>query len=152
MSRPTPFAPRGRRGHGLLAPLAIVLGAGLGTAARAGLESAAPTAHGGWPTTTLLVNAVGALVLGVLLQWLTRTGPDVGARRVLRLGVGTGLLGGFTTYSTFAMETVQLLRADAVLLAADYVLASLVLGVVCAAAGLAIGARLPVPARQGGRA
>lgn len=133
-----------RANHPLLTPAVILIGAALGTSARAALEQLAPAPHGGLPTTTLVINLVGALILGTFLQWLARTGEDAGTRRLLRLGLGTGVLGGFTTYSTFAVETVDLVRADALLTAGAYAVASLLLGVLGAVLGLALGGRLPV--------
>jgi CrcB protein len=53
--------------------------------------------------------------------------------------VGTGVLGGFTTYSTFVMEALQSMRAGAVVVALAYLAVSVVLGVVFARAGLALG-------------
>ena len=63
-------------------------------------------------------------------------------RRGVRLGVGTGLLGGFTTYSSFAVETAQLVRGGAVLAGFGYAMTSVVLGLALAAAGLALGRRI----------
>ena len=63
---------------------------------------------GGVPVATFGINVVGALLLGVLLELLARHGPDIGWSRRVRLGVGTGVLGGFTTYSALAVETATL--------------------------------------------
>jgi CrcB protein len=68
----------------------------------------------------------------------------------VKLGVGTGVLGGFTTYSTFVMEALQSMQAEAVALAFGYLAASVVLGVVSARLGLALGgARRPGPGTDG---
>ncbi len=113
----------------------IFLGGAAGTATRAALEGAFPAAPGQWPWTTFWLNVSGALVLGILLEVLAGTGPDRGWRRGVRLGAGTGFLGGYTTYSSFALETFGLIRADAWLIAVGYALGSVVLGLVVAFLG-----------------
>ena len=119
----------------------VALGGALGTLARYGAVELAPIAPGTFPTTTLLINVLGSLALGLLLGMIERTRPrDVTLRPLL----GIGVLGGFTTFSTFSVETVQLVRAHHTLVALAYVAASLALGL-----GAAIlGARLtgsPLP-------
>ncbi len=65
------------------------------------------------------INVVGSFLLGLLLGVLMARGPDDGPRRAARLGLGTGFLGAFTTYSTFAVDFVVLsFRGDALVWAA----------------------------------
>lgn len=90
---------------------------------------------------TLLVNVVGAFALGLLLE------SRHGRRDSLRLLAGTGFCGAFTTYGALAVESDLLVRADRPLLAVTYAMTSVVLGLVAAAAGVAVGAR---PARIAG--
>ncbi len=111
-------------------------GAAFGTTARSLLEGAWPATPGAFPWTTFWINAGGSLLLGVLLEAIAESGGDSGWRRGLRLGFGTGVLGGFTTYSTFSVETVLLLRSGNWLLATGYALASVVTGVVAAMLGV----------------
>ena len=73
----------------------------------------------------------GALLLGGLVTLLAVTGSDAGWRRGVRLGLGTGLLGGFTTYSTFSVETMELLRASW-LLGVAYAVTTVVAGFLAA--------------------
>ena len=120
----------------------ILIGGTTGTAVRAWLESAYPAPAGQWPWTTFWINVSGALLLGVLLEVLAETGPDRGWRRGLRLGVGTGFLGGYTTYSTFAVETLQLLNGAAWLVGVGYAVASVLLGLVAAFSGARLVRRL----------
>jgi CrcB protein len=115
----------------------ILLGGSLGTAARAGLETLFPPAPAALPWTTLLINVIGSFVLGVLVEALSAAGPDQGARRAVRLTLGTGVLGGFTTYSTFMVETADRLRDGHVLVALAYLVGSVLLGL-AAAFGISI--------------
>lgn len=143
----TPRAPA-RPGPTLPAAVALVAAGGtLGVLVRALLVQALPTPAGAWPWTTFTVNVVGSFGLGVLLAVLARGGrggdggSDGGVRRRVRLGVGTGVLGGFTTYSTFALEVEQLVTGGHAVAGVAYALVSVVLGVAAAGAGLAAGAR-----------
>ncbi|AXE39807.1 fluoride efflux transporter FluC [Acidipropionibacterium virtanenii] len=118
--------------------LALLVGAGgcLGTLVRALLEGAFGAGHGHFPAMTLAINLVGSAVLGLLLEGLARTGEDAGIRKAVRLGVGTGVIGGFTTYSTFAVETDRLLGGGSPVLGLVYAVVSVSAGLVCAAAGI----------------
>ncbi len=117
--------------------LLIGLGGAVGTTVRLALETAFPTPAGTWPWATFCINVTGAFVLAVLLETLRVLGPDQGWLRRIRFGVGTGLLGGFTTYSTFMVETAQLGQFGNYLTAFGYVSASLLLGFAAALAGMA---------------
>lgn len=142
--------PRGTTGPAYRNPrlLALVFAGGaLGTLVRALLEQAAPAAPTGVPWTTLAINVSGAFALGLLLTVLSRLGPDAGWRRATRLAAGTGVLGGYTTYSTLAVETAQRLTVVPVAGLA-YALGSVVVGTGAAAAGLWCARRLPL--RTGG--
>jgi CrcB protein len=93
------------------------------------------------PVGILAVNVVGAFLLGLLLERLLRAGPDTGGRRDLRLLLGTGFLGGFTTYSTLATDTVALLVAGAAGRALLYAFGTLLLGLLASLAGIWCGGR-----------
>jgi CrcB protein len=129
---------------GPLTPLliaAVGLGGALGTACRYGISRWLPAGNG-FPWGTLLVNLVGALVLGVMLEVLARLGSDTGGRRRIRLLVGTGFCGGLTTYSTLAVEADLLIRSHRDGLAAGYAVVSVVAGLAVAAVGIAVAARV----------
>ncbi|MDG4834770.1 fluoride efflux transporter CrcB [Solwaraspora sp. WMMD1047] len=115
---PTPVAVAGWR---VLAVIAA--GGALGSAARYGLTVAWPTPTGGLPWATLVTNLIGCLLLGALLRIITRHSAP---HHLIRPFAGTGLLGGFTTFSTYAVETRALLGAGQPGLAAGYVVGTLV--------------------------
>lgn len=117
----------------------VFVGGAIGTAARYGLAELAPTHPHGWPTGTFVANVVGALLLGVLLEALVRRGGDDSVRRQrARLLGGTGFCGGFTTYSTFAVESALLVRSHDTGLALGYLAASVVAGIIATAVGIAL--------------
>jgi CrcB protein len=99
---------------------------------------------GGIPIATLLVNVVGAFLLGLLLGGIARRGVESRRGRVLRLLIGTGFMGGFTTYSSLAVETTGLLGGDA-WFAVAYSLTTLVVGLGASLGGIALGSRLVRP-------
>ena len=120
--------------------LMVLVGGVLGTPARYAVTLALPVRAGTWPTPTFLVNLVGAFLLGALLEALTRAGPS-GRRDLLRLLLGTGFLGSFTTYSSLAVDSDLLVRAQRPGLAVAYALTSVGAGLLLAALGVACGAR-----------
>lgn len=120
----------------------VFLGGALGTAGRYVISTAVPHL-GRVPVAVLAINVLGAFALGLLLTRLARAGPDDGIRRDLRLVVGTGVLGGFTTYSALATDTATLLAEGHPGRAAAYALGTLLLGLAAAAAGTWCGARGP---------
>jgi CrcB protein len=119
----------------------VALGGALGTAVRAVLAAALPPVDGiSW--TILVINVVGAFCLGLLLEHLALRGPDGGRRRTVRLFLGTGVLGGFTTYSTLADDTARLLDVGRWGAGSGYALLTAVLGLAAVVAGLTLATRL----------
>ncbi|MFT4124407.1 MAG: CrcB family protein [Microbacteriaceae bacterium] len=129
----------------------VFLGGALGTGAREALSLLIPAA-GGFPLAIFVINVTGALALGAALEILLRLGPDEGRRRRLRLFVGTGLIGGYTTYSTLAVGVAQALAVGDAVLGILYGLLSVVAGAAAGFAGIALGTeahrRRTAPARQ----
>ncbi|GAA4162870.1 hypothetical protein GCM10022286_22440 [Gryllotalpicola daejeonensis] len=127
--------------------LLVFLGGALGTVSRYLLGLAIPTLGPGFPLPTFLVNLVGAFALGLLLEGLLRGGNDVGWRQRVRLLLGPGFMGGFTTYSSLCVETVLLTENGHYFVGGLYAVASLLLGVAAAAGGVWVAANLvEVPA------
>ena len=106
----------------LVAGAVIGAGGAIGALARAGLAELWPHRPDEWAWSTLVTNATGAALLGVLLAVLAHRYPrDRYARPLL----GTGLLGGYTTFSTLSVEAVQLVRFEQPALALGYLSASI---------------------------
>ncbi|RKQ36765.1 fluoride efflux transporter FluC [Kocuria tytonis] len=121
--------------------LLVALGGAAGSLLRWAVAHVLPGA-GVWHWPTFAVNVTGALLLGVLLEALTRPGTEGRAAHTARLLLGTGVLGGFTTYSTFAGELWEQVRAGATGVALGYAGLMLVSGLLAAAAGVLVGSRL----------
>ncbi|MCW2804792.1 MAG: fluoride exporter [Propionibacteriaceae bacterium] len=119
----------------------VFIGGAAGTLSRYGLTLLTHD-WSGVPVITCGINASGALLLGLLLEVLALGGPDRGRRRLLRLLLGTGFLGGFTTYSALAVDADVLIRDGRVLAASAYALGTLALGLVGAATGMLLARRL----------
>lgn len=119
---------------------AVTLGGTLGTLARYAVAHLIPSTHQ-IPWATLVVNLLGAFALGLFLERLARAGAENPRRRLVRLGVGTGFLGGFTTYSALALEVHDLLADGALATALAYGIGSVAAGLVACAAGVVLGAR-----------
>jgi CrcB protein len=111
----------------------------MGGAARYGVGVAIPRRENGIPWATLTVNVVGAFVLAILLVLILDLWPP---RRYLRPLVCTGFLGAFTTFSSLAVETDQLVQHGSLGTAAAYVGLTFVVGFAAAALGLTLGHRL----------
>jgi CrcB protein len=84
----------------------VAVGGALGSLARYGVARAWPAAPGGFPVPTLTVNLIGSFAIGLLYVWISaRGGPAADGARLFWM---TGVLGGFTTYSAFALESTLL--------------------------------------------
>lgn len=131
---------RERGGVRGLATAALLVAAGgfLGTLARYGVSLLVDDVAA-WPLATLCVNVTGAFLLGLLLELLA-TRPT-GRGRSVRLLAGTGFLGSFTTYSSFAVEAERLAHGGLTPTALGYVAVSLVAGLSACLAGIAVASR-----------
>ncbi len=134
--------------HGPGPMAAIAVGGALGTLARYGMERAVVAGAADVPWATLTVNVVGSFVLGLVVTLVVERWPG---DRYLRPLVAVGFCGGFTTFSTFAVEVDQLARHGHGGTALGYLVASLLAGLGAALAGmtLARGRVLPAPGTPG---
>lgn len=110
-------------------------GGGIGAALRFALSRALPVGSG-WPWSTFAANVVGGLAMGVLAAWVMRQGEPAES---LRLLLGVGLLGGFTTFSAFSLEMAVMVERGQGMLALGYALASVTLALAAVFAGLTLG-------------
>jgi CrcB protein len=113
---------------------AIFAGGALGTLLRAGLVEAVGEGAPGWPWATLVVNVVGAFLLGYLVTAL----PPVTRHRPLWT---TGFCGGLTTFSTLQVELLKMLEAGNIEIALGYAGASVVAGLIGVQAGVMLARR-----------
>jgi CrcB protein len=116
----------------------VMAGGALGAAARYLLGSWALRRYGtAFPWGTLVINLTGCFLLGAFIG--LRTGGRHAVPVIFAPAFGVGFVGAYTTFSTFAAETVALVEAGKPLAALGYVGSSVVVGLVAAAAGLAVG-------------
>ena len=113
--------------------LAVASGAAIGALLRWGAGVALNATWAGFPLGTWLVNCVGGLAIGMAMVWFART-PD----ELLRLFLITGLLGGFTTFSAFSAESLDLIQRQQWLMALLHSLAHVAGALACTALGYAL--------------
>lgn len=122
MASPSPFT----------ATALVALGGGTGAAARYWLGRAIGAGHG-FPWGTFAANVIGSLALGALAAWLARHGEG---GQHLRLLLAVGLLGGFTTFSAFSLESALMIERGQAGLAALYIGGSVLAGIAALFIGL----------------
>ena len=116
--------------------LIVFIGAGFGGALRHGVNVAASRTFGfGFPYGTLIVNVAGSFVMGALAGYLA---IRPGVPQHVRLFLTTGILGGFTTFSTFSLDTALLIERHSYGIAAGYVVGSVAAGLSALFFGLAL--------------
>jgi len=124
--------------------LIVFIGAGIGGALRHGVNIGAARLFGyGFPFGTLVVNVLGSFLMGVMAGYFSFR-PGVGQHA--RLLLTTGVLGGFTTFSAFSLDTALLIERHSFGLAAGYVVGSIAAGLSALFLGLALfrgGGQLP---------
>jgi CrcB protein len=117
--------------------LLVAVGGALGSMARYGtgvLVGKAWTAS--FPLATMLINIAGSLAMGLFIGWLARTTPSWQADA--RLFVAVGIFGGFTTFSSFSLDTISMLERGEIGPALLYVLASVIIGIGALYGGLVV--------------
>ena len=123
----------------LVASLNVAVGGAVGSVLRYHVGRAVTNLAGpanAFPWGTLAVNIVGSLAMGALVGWIARGSLSAPAAENLRLLVGVGVLGGFTTFSAFSSEMVTLLHRGQAGMAAGYAAASLIAGAAAVIIGL----------------
>jgi fluoride exporter len=111
----------------------VMAGGGIGAVLRFQLGRMLVTSPGGWPWGTFMANVLGGLLMGVLAAWLLRAGEG---GENMRLLLGVGLLGGFTTFSSYSLELVQMVQNGQGLMAIIYAIGSAVVAVAALLASL----------------
>jgi CrcB protein len=102
---------------------AVSAGGVLGALGRYGLSEAVTHQARDFPWATLIINVTGCLLIGVLMVVLVEVG---GRHHLARPFLGVGVLGGYTTYSAFAVDVVRLVRVHETGLAAGYLVATVI--------------------------
>lgn len=115
----------------------VMIGGAIGSAARYGLTRLLPV--GVWPWATFAANVSGGLLMGMLMGWLMARGGDTEKFRLL---FGVGVLGGYTTFSTFSLEIANILEQRDYGLAAGYIFASVCVSVAAVIGGFMLVRRL----------
>jgi CrcB protein len=131
-----------RRADGAVV-VAVAAGGALGALARYGVELGGDVGRDGFPWPTLVVNVSGTFLLGLVYTLLA---DRVRPTPYLRAFLAIGLLGAYTTFSTWTVETVLLVRDGAVWMAATYAVVTAVAGIVAVLAGVAAGRAWPAGA------
>ena len=123
----------------MIQAILVFVGGGLGALGRWGFGIFAARVWGGiWPWGTLGVNVIGGLVMGIVMGHLMKTGAMTPASDNWRLFLATGVLGGFTTFSAFSLETAKMIEAGHWQSAGLYSVSSVVLSVAAVFAGMAL--------------
>jgi len=125
----------------MLNVLLVALGGGLGAAGRYGVSLALPAKPGEWPWATFSINVLGSLLIGVLAGWLSTRGE---AGEPWRLFLGVGMLGGFTTFSAYSLETLRMVERGEWPMAIMYALGSVLAGLAAVAIGAEVARRIAV--------
>ncbi|SFJ81442.1 CrcB protein [Bosea sp. OK403] len=122
----------------MISTLLVFLGAGIGGVLRHGVNFASLKWVGtGFPYGTLAINIVGSGLMGLVAGWFAFKAGE-GTPQDLRLFLTTGILGGFTTFSAFSLDAILLWERGEAMLAAAYVLGSVVVSLAALVGGLAI--------------
>ena len=124
--------------------LIVFVGAGIGGALRHGVNVGATRLFGfGFPFGTFIVNVLGSFAMGLLAGFFVYR---AGVPQHLRLFLTTGILGGFTTFSTFSLDAALLIERHSLRIAAGYVVGSVAASIAALFFGLAVfrgGGHLP---------
>ncbi len=115
--------------------LLVMIGGAVGAALRFQLARLLSATAEGWPWATFLANFAGGFAMGLLAAWLLKAGSH---GETMRLLMGVGVLGGFTTFSAFSLEMAQMIERGSIGLALGYAVSSVLLALIGLFAGMAI--------------
>ncbi|PHR58704.1 MAG: fluoride efflux transporter CrcB [Robiginitomaculum sp.] len=124
--------------------LYVAMGGAIGASCRYSLGLGfglvlAPSKANAFPWATLSANVLGGLLMGFLMGWLAF---KISGAENIRLFVGVGILGGFTTFSSFSLETIRMIETKAYGMAMGYISASVILSVLAVFIGLVIARKI----------
>jgi CrcB protein len=123
-----------RRGHGDVL-VAISLGGGVGALARYGIGYAFLAGPTGFPWATFVINVVGCLLIGVLMVLVSEVWSG---RRLIRPFLGVGVLGGYTTFSTYVVDIQRLVAGGAALTALVYLVGTVLAALTAVYVGITL--------------
>jgi fluoride exporter len=144
VEEPGRYRRRRTRQAQLIIVIALAIGGALGAVARYAVSLAIPTQDGQFPWSTFIINVSASFVLGFVLILLVEQFPR---GRLARPVIGTGVIGGYSTFSTFVLDAVELMRAGYVGIAVIYLLASVAIGLLAVSIGMT-SARLAIRAER----
>ena len=116
--------------------LIVFFGGGCGTMLRHGINRLSAIMVPDFPYGTLIINILGCFVMGLFTSWFALRGEDTSQH--IRLLLTTGLLGGFTTFSAFSLDTAILWQRGEPMQAALYVAGSVILSIAGVFSGMAL--------------
>ena len=125
--------------------LYVALGGAMGASGRHLLGMVTIKAFGpGYPWGTFLANVLGGFFMGVLVMWLAHKGSQLTgeAANNMRLLLGVGLLGGFTTFSAFSLDALNMINKKSYSLAFGYISASVILSILALFIGVMVGRKV----------
>jgi fluoride exporter len=125
--------------------VAVAVGGAIGAVARYGLNTAFPFSPGEFDLATFIANTVGGLLIGVLMITITEVAPGL---TMVRPFVGVGILGGFTTFSTYIVDIGRAASAGATALAVVFAFTTMAAALLAAAVGMYATRRLVVRGRS----
>ncbi|MEF9924518.1 MAG: fluoride efflux transporter CrcB [Muribaculaceae bacterium] len=118
--------------------LAVALGGAIGSCLRYGVSLCYSGTHSIFALHTITVNIIGSFIIGLLFAYVT----TFNVSPVMRIFLFVGLLGGFTTFSSFSLETINMLRNGFYGAATIYIMVSNLLGILAAFGGLLLGGKI----------
>jgi CrcB protein len=120
-----------------MSAILVFFGGGIGSLLRYGISNLFPYSSG-FPWATFISNILACLLMGFIINWIDRTFSSTFDVNNLKWLLLTGICGGFSTFSTFSNESLQLIKQNQWALAITYILTSVILGILSLTVGLKI--------------